>query len=527
MAARRFTKKSRAALLMPIINAGTKSQLREAVRHPVSWWKGSEIPPEDLQPWESGIQFLGESLKGFMRGFEDMRGRLYLGLGEGKVPPNTKTISDFITITWDAINDPPIGVYMDRHGFGERVHRWIMRFNATLSPLLILLQCFDFGLTPMQRIIEWTLIGCFADIMSTSNAISESKIWAGITPYTEQRSTLQLWRSLGGHVGGVFSGLPIILMGLNEILGVSLYQIMIYGAMIFAPLTIFSRWLPSFAKQRVDFTVKVEGENERDYVPIAKKLSLRGSFAIVKHNKWFIMWTVVNLIRVIIPRTDDMYLYRFLLPKIKIGDKELGGEIMYTIKNIISGAPAFFLSPLAVKAVKFFGGEIRFIKAHVITIIITRTIAYLVGYKSLPRLLCYFFMEMIRAVFDMWSPVPHGTMNYKMYDYVEWKTGYRSEGITQSVDGVINKLLKNNLSSAFGNAVTQWTGFLGYEFSAEEQPPRFLNTIWPLMHLGVIAGEFVVLIAISLFKVPHDPSAVESDLVARRALAKEKFDKET
>lgn len=458
-----------------------------------------------------------------MRGFEDMRGRLYLGLGEGKVPPNMKSVSDVITITWDALNDPPIGLFMDRKRFGDTVHRWIMRFNATVSPLLILLQCFDFGLTPLQRIIQWTILGCFADIMSTSNAVSESKIWAGITPHTAQRSTLQLWRSLGGHVGGVFSGLPIILMGLSDVLGITHYQIMIYGASIFLPLTIFSRWLPSFAKQRVDFTVKVEGEDElQNEAEPEKKLSLRESFAIVKHNNWFIMWTVVNLIRVVIPRTDDMYLYRFLLPKLKVGNKELGGEILYTIKNVVSGLPAFLLSPLAVKAVAFFGDEIRFIKAHVLTIIVTRTIAYFVGYQSLPRLLCYFLMEMIRAVMDMWSPIPHGTMDYKMYDYVEWKTGLRSEGITKSVDGVINKLLKNNLSSVFGNAVTQWTGYLGYDVPTEQQPARFLNTIWPLMHLGVLAGEVVVLTALMLFRVPHDPLEVERDLIERRARAKQK-----
>lgn len=505
----------------------TKEQIRQATHHPVVWWKGTGSEADQLKPWESGIQFLAEALKGFMGGFTGNKDRLYLGMGEGKVPPNLKTVVDVVTMTWDALNDPPIGVYMDRKRFSEKVHRWIMRYNATFSPLFILIQCFDFGLTPVQRVIEWIVISMFADLMSTANAVSESKIWAGITPHTEQRSTLQLWRTLGGHVSGVFSGIPNIFMGLKSVLGITDYQILIWGAIIFAPLTIFSRWLPSFAKQRVDFTVKVNAENEAVTEEVLEeRMSLRESFTIVKHNRWFIMWAIVNLIRVILPKTDEMNLYRFLLPKMNVRGKELGGEILYTVKGIITGLPAFLLSPLAVKAVDKFGGNVNFIRAHIITIMITRTATYFVGYQSTARIAFMFAMEMVRMVMDMWSPIPHGIINYQMFDYVEWKTGYRSEGITQSVDGMLNKLLKNNLSSVFGNAVTQWTGYKGWDIPKEEQPERFLNTIWPLMHLGVLAGEVVVLVAMLLFKMPHDPALVEADLIERRALLKKMKEEE-
>ncbi len=506
---------------MRLISQNTRQQIKEARQHPVLWWRGAHLPEDNIRPWEGGIQFLAEALKGFMNGFTDIRGRLYLGMGEGKVPPMMKSVSDIINITWDAINDPMVGLYMDRKVFGVNVHRLVMRLNATLSPLLILIQCFDFGLTPLQRVIQWTIIGLFADLMSTANTVSESKVWAGITPYSEQRGTLQLCRTFGGHTGSVFSGISLILMGLKDVLNITDYQIMIWGAIIFAPLTIFSRFLPSFAKQRVDFTLKVNAEGEGTTDATAqRKLSFRESFAIVKHNKWFLMWMVVNFIRIIVPRTDGLFLYRFLLPKIKIGGHELGGEILYTVKSVITGLPAFLLSPFAVKAIKRFGGSLNFIKGHVLTIMFTLSTTFFVGYKSWPRIIYMFLMDALRSVMDMWSPVAHGKMNYEMYDYVEWKTGYRSEGITASVDGMLNKLIKNNLSSLFGNAVTQWTGYKGWDIPANEQPERFLKTIWPLMYVGVFFGEVVVLIALFLFKYPHDPKEVEKDLVQRRAQVK-------
>ena len=123
---------------MSIVSESSKEQIRYALHSPREWWKGADLPEEQVRPWESGIQFLGEALKGFMNGFTDLRHRLYLGLGEGKIPPNVKSVSDLVITSWDAVNDFPVGVWMDRRRLKENIHRWIMRFNATFSPLFIL-----------------------------------------------------------------------------------------------------------------------------------------------------------------------------------------------------------------------------------------------------------------------------------------------------------------------------------------------------------------------------------------------------
>ena len=239
-----------------------KTRVREAFRYPVVWWKGAALPEEDIRPWEGGIQFFAEALKGFMSGYTGMKDRMYLGLGEGKIPPNWKSVHDVTKITWDAINDPIIGTYMDGRSFGVNVHRGVMRFNATFSPFFILIQCFNLGLTPLQRVIMWIVVSMFADIMSTANSVSEAKIWAGITPHTKQRAVVQVCKTFGGQLSSALNGIPMLLVSLKEIIGLSDYQIMIYGALLFTPMTIFCRWLPSFAKQRVDFRIKVKGRGQ-------------------------------------------------------------------------------------------------------------------------------------------------------------------------------------------------------------------------------------------------------------------------
>jgi len=142
-------------------------------------------------------------------------------------------------------------------------------------------------------------------------------------------------------------------MGLRDVLGISDYQIMIWGALISMPITVFSRWTPSFAKQRVDFTVKLSAEGEAvSDNPSEKQLSFREAFALVKHNRWFLMCTIVRFVQLLVPGTDKMFLYRFLIPKMQIRSKEYGGEMLYTLQQIVFGWPSLVLSPFAVKAVE-------------------------------------------------------------------------------------------------------------------------------------------------------------------------------
>lgn len=511
---------------MPKISEETREQVQEAVRHPVSWWKGAGLPEEKIRPWEYGIQFLSSLFPKFMDGFLNVRHKLFIGDAKNKVNYNQKSIADVFRTVWDGLNDPLIGLFMDRKNFGANIHRIIMRAAATVVPLLTLLQCFDLGLSPVQRLISWIVIDIFSNTFSTANDVSSAKIWAGITPHSEQRGRLQMFRSVGATVGSLFSGLPWIIVGFAPNFGLELseYQVMIWGALLFAPITLFSNWMPSFAKQRVDFTTKIEGEDEAaaDENGTAQpehRLSLKENFAIVKHNRWFMMWLLIDFIRVLVPTGDRMFIYKFLIPGKTIFKKYFTGMALKTILDIVIEWPCFVLAPLGPRIVDRFGGPVKFIRLHMAVNLVTQIVSFAVGYKTWPRLITMRIMEMFRDLMSNWSPVAHNRVEYEMFDYVEWKTGYRSEGVTQSVSGILKKFIKDNAGNIIYNAVMDWTGFQSWDTPIEKQPPRFMNSIWPLLHVGPIFGEAVALIAIHWFKYPHDPKAVEADLIERRAEA--------
>ena len=504
---------------MPKISAKFKGEVRFAVKSPVKWWKSEHLPEEELRPWEGGIHFAHAVLNGMQRGFTDMRHRIFVGMAPGLVEPMMNSLHDVAGTVFDALTDPPIGVHMDRRQYGVDVLRKVIRFDATFNPLTFILTVFNFGLSPWQRVGTWIVVWMMHSVVGTANGVASAKIWAGITPHTEQRGHLQLWRSVGETLAATMSGMPNVFMGLRHVLGITDYHIMVIGSLVFLPVTIFARWLPSYAKQRVDFTQKVDADGQEN--THAEKLSFRETFAIVKHNRWFMMWVVIGLVRIFMPRADQMFLYRFLMPEIPgatIRGRPIGGELLFVAKDIVFGLPAFLAAPLAVQAVKFMRGPLNFMRIQFAVSTFTHLSTFLVGYNSLPRLVYMWTMEGIRGFFNQWQAVPQNVVEFEMFDYVEWKTGYRSEGLTQSVYGIINKLVRNNLTNIVGNAVTQWTGYLGWETPAEEQPERFMSTIWPLMHLGVIAAELVALIALLWFRYPRDPHEVERDLIAKRAL---------
>jgi len=518
---------------MAKMSAETKARFKQAVRHPGAWWRGANLPEEKIRPWEGGIQFFAEALKGFMKGYVGMKNHYYIGMGEGKIHPNWESVHKVIVVAWDAINNPVVGSYMDQKRFSETAHRWIMRFNATLSPMLILLQCFQFGMTPLQRIVFWTVIALFSNLMSTTNLVSETKIWAGITPNNEQRSKVQLARTIGNQLSDVFNAIPMMITGMKSLTGLSDYQVIIFGALLFAPFTIFSRWLPSFAKQRVDFSVTIKGEEtsaEATDGETQRSATLREAFSVLKHNRWLMLTTAANMIRMFFPITDYMYQYRFLFPKLTLRGKPYDGLVIWGLKNVTFGLPCLLLQPFANKVVGKFKDKVQFLRFQELFTALAHIGMYFAGYKTWPRIFLLFTIEMFRGIIDNWAPVPRELIKYEMLDYVEWKTGQRSEGVTMALDRFLNgsqinsnmiqTSVKDNINGIINNAVKQWSGFQGFlDYEADDQPQRFLDSIWPLTHWGKIAGGFVGFLALLMFKYPHDPKEVEVDLVERRALA--------
>jgi len=488
----------------------TRAKARYAFGHPVQWLRGDNLPPENVTPFEMATQLFSRGFSGFMNGFTGKRGFLYMGTDPGKVPPKYTAVTGVIGSTWDALNDPLIGTYMDTHPWKPNTHRWIMRASGTLGPLVAAFTLLNLGLSPLTRVIMWLVLGVINETLGTFNDVSGNKLRATVTPYLEERRKMQNWANIGRFLGTALSALPMMLLGLRDILGITDYQIFVIGAFATLPLTLFGNIIPSFVTQRVEFPELKPGE---------KPMSIFQAFAIAKHNGWLIHSIIGNFVSVFIPGVDNMYFYRFLVRPFSVGNLKFNSEMTFSIKNMIVPIPGTLLMPFARKYIKKVGGDKNMVLLTHATRAITLLLRYLVGYKTWPRLLFMYLMEIVEDIPHHWVSVADGTIKYQMYDYVEWKTGARSEGVVMAVEAMTNKLITNNVNNIVGSAIMQWSGFRGSDIPAAEQPERFIKMIWPLMTLSGAVGNVMWFILRALWKPPENPEQMERELIERRALA--------
>jgi len=502
---------------MAKLSEKSKANARFAFAHPVRWLRGEHLEPHNVTPFEMATQLFSKGFNGFMNGFIGKRGFLYTGTDPGKVPPKYTAVTGAISTTWDALNDPMIGSYMDAHPWKTNVHRWIIRASGVLGPMVGAFTLLNLGLSPLTRVISWLVLGVVNETLGTANEVSGNKLRATVTPYLEERRKMQNWANIGRFMGTALSAVPMALLGLRDILGITDYQIFVVGAFVTMPLVLFGNIIPSFVTQRVEFP-------ERG--PDEKPMTILQSFAIAKHNGWLLHSIIGNFISAFIPGVDNMYFYRFLVKAPPpIGRLHFNSEMIFTVKNSIVPIPGTFLMVFARKAIKRVGGDKNMVLLTHATRAITLLLRYFVGYKTFPRLMFMYLMEIVEDIPHHWVSVADGTIKYQMYDYVEWKTGVRSEGVVMAVEAMTNKLVTSNVSNIVGNALMQWSGFRGISdqsgraLTADDQPARFINMIWPLLTLAGAVKQVMWFVLRALWKPPEDPERMEQELIERRALA--------
>lgn len=243
-------------------------------------------------------------------------------------------------------------------------------------------------------------------------------------------------------------------------------------------------------------------------------LNVLQSFEIIKYNKYFIWNTVANLITVFTPAVDSTLIYRYLVPRFKIMGKEISGEIFLTIRDYIVGTPISFTKPFSRQFVNMCGGPLRVHKLNSICQIVAAFIKFALGIDTFWKLAIIMVLDAGLYVIQDMDSVAGTMMNYEMYDLVELKTGFRTEGVTNSINGIFSKIITNNVNTITGNAFLEWIGYKGgYKESGEALPPRCVKYMWPMFTLSTALDNTIFLIARSMYKhTPEDAGRIEQEV---------------
>lgn len=577
-----------------------RAELKDAIKNPVSWVKGVNLPDGYVTPWELLLFAFSNMLSTGGAGFS---GKLDFLFKEWyHIKPNDMSVAGIISSIWDAVNDPILGSYMDRKKMGPKQWRFIMRFSAVIGHTLVLIKMIDGGLSNFQHLVVLVVLNCLQDILGTMDGIAGQKLRAGISPYTQQRTRTQVWSSIGSSMGYTVSAIPMLLMGLQDVFHLNDYQIIVMGTAVMLPFNILASFLITFIRQRVDFQytgkplnalpsnpdtenymmtkeeeealkepeispeeqAKREAEerkakeayrrakaerkellskmtrkerrewkraNQDDFkqkvangeIPIdpetgEPKLSLLQSFEIVKYNKYFILNTIGNFITVFTPSVDQTLVYRYLVPRFKLFGKTITGEVFLVLRDYIIGTPITFTKPFSRQLVNKCGGPLRVHKINSALNIIVALIKFAVGINKFWKLAINLVLDALLYVVADMDSIAGTMLNYEMYDLVELKTGIRTEGVTNSINGLFAKIVTNNIGAVTGNAFLQWTGYTGgYKNTGEALPERFQKYMWPMFTLTTAFDNTLFLILRSMLKyTPEDARQIEEELISLR-----------
>jgi len=497
-----------------------RAQFRANLRHPVAWLKGEGLPEEKVRPWELAAQIVPNVFGGLRDTFTGNLGWLWQNVFHMDKGP--QAVMGTVSAVWDGLNDPFIGAYMDYKNYPSRVHRWVMRVSVLVNNLLTLALVFDLGLSVWQRVALIILINCIKDFFGTAAGVSGAKVYAQITPHSSQRARVVTASKFGGMIHSNISTGFMLLIGLRDILGFSPYKMFVWWSVLFTLPALFTDMAPTFVLQRVPDPAQPQGK-----LGFKETLQeIRESFAIMRHNKFFVVNTAARMFAVFTPGVGNADFYRFcgindtVAAAFKAWEDKGTGELLLAVRNFATGAPSSILQPLAPLVIKKLGGPRNMLLLNSAMNAGTYLLRYLLGFKTVPAILIGWGLEVFMNMAGKWDSVANGVIEYEMLDYVEWKTGRRSEGVATAVNGLINKIVLNNIDMIVGNLALKRIGFdINLDLN---QPASYVKWATIFYFLSPVLDNLAYFVARWFYRYPTEMrDRVEAELIERRGLAEQ------
>ena len=205
------------------------------------------------------------------------------------------------------------------------------------------------------------------------------------------------------------------------------------------------------------------------------------------------------------------------------------------ISGIFTGLPSYFVLPFATKMTKKIGLKNLSVLSYAYCGIVY-LIMFFVGYKPTDNhiinlIIIVFFLTLAGAMNSVQRYC--GTaLQGDMYDYVEWKTGIRNEGMMSAAMGYIT-LITNNISTILSGVIIAAIKYEplmnSYGVVIPQTDPSMLQAIWTVFTLAPAIGSICKAITLSFFNVDGKTREVmmEDLAVSRAAKLKSRTDDTT
>lgn len=428
-------------------------------------------------------------------------------------PAITVSVLLIVMKVWDGINDPVVGSFIDRHTFknGEKLRPFLKYTPLPVGVFTVLL----FLVFSTNENLLWLRVSYFIimyicwDLAYTVQDVSVWGITAAVSPNSSERDRFVQWsRTIGSMVYGAFSTvIPMALEMIANAKGMSMSLVTLVFAIIFGLGGSMLSYRCSYARERI--AVNKDDQQE----------TLRESFMLLFKNKMLLLVTLSNLFGSLgFGISLVTYFFKYEIPSDFLGNGIIGALGLTTIYFIITGLPSFIGMLFADWMKKRLGGYVNVLILIQVFNIIARAIAFFVGFEG-KRLWISMIIIGIGSIPSGASSIAQTSIFCDSIDYMEWKTGKRTEGITFSMQTSFTKI-SSGITSGLATLALHLLGYKAIDNAANylgTQTAAFDSWIWPLVVLTPAVASVLFIIPLLFVNYTKEKRAlVESDLNARR-----------
>ena len=430
-------------------------------------------------------------------------------------PPLTVSVMLIVMKVWDGINDPIVGSYVDKHSFksGEKLRPFLKYTPLPVGVFTVLM----FVVFSTNENLLWLRIAYFVimyicwDLCYTFQDVAVWGITASVSPDSDERDRFVQWaRTVGSLVYSVFSmGIPMVLEMTVKSTGMSWK----FATLVFAIIFGLGGSMLSIRCYSAQERIRVNVNDQQE--------SIAESFKLLFKNKMMLLVTAANLCGALgFGANLVTYFFKYEIPADFLGkNSPIGALGLTTIYAIITGAPGFIGMLLADKMKKWFKSYVNVLIFMQVCNIVTRTIAYFIGFEG-KNLWIGMALVGIGCIPNGASSIAQTSIFCDSIDYMEYKTGKRTEGITFSIQTSFTKISSGITMGLATLALhilkykaidTEGVNYLGTQTAA------FDRWIWPLVMLTpAIASVLFIVPLLFIRYTPEERKKVETELKRRR-----------
>ncbi len=423
--------------------------------------------------------FIGSTKQYFMMSFLGLTGKQFGLLGT-------------VSTIWDALDDPISGIVIDRCRT-----RW-----GRLRPFLI----FPMPFWAIASVLFYMVPGSFTGGQKFVYALVTTIIYGigfsylsgwelllyNITPNTNERSTLIATQKFVNLFTWLPSLVPVFVDFVPGVTKNAVTQPEVYsGFSIFFVIVAVAGALFGFfvMRERVSIATKEEMQNTGLLKSLKSIITCR-PLAVLLLSGFF------GGIKSVGGASEDFF---WLNCTGKLSNRLLC--------SLFTGIPNYVITPVAPSIIRKFGLRTTAVSAGVFSGV-AYTLLYFIGYKPTGN---YWLDFVIVTVGLTVAGLPNHIMGVcdpllkgDMYDYLEWKTGIRNEGIVNAAMGYVNKL-SSSIHALLSGVVFDWIKFTPqkdvYGNVVPHTDPKVLQGIWGIFCLAPAAARFGYGLSLLLFNV--------------------------